>query len=232
MKRKSNTTPHILLVEDDPISQTFLRTALTELPARVDCVGSISAALQAADDAQYDLFLIDMTLPDGHGDVLLMQLRARHPVPPALAHTADDTLETRRRLLEAGFQDVFLKPISGNELLAATRLALGMATADDAVQWDDKIACAALNGNSANVLALRKLFLDELPSARNSVTAAIRNRDVSALRNSLHRLQASCGFVGASRLASTVTGLRTAPTSAVALEQFRAAIDALLELRN
>ena len=44
----------------------------------------------------------------------------------------------------------------------------------------------------------------------------------------LHRLQASCGFVGASRLGRAVRQLLQAPESAMAQRQFEAAASALL----
>jgi hypothetical protein len=48
------------------------------------------------------------------------------------------------------------------------------------------------------------------------------------LRGQLHRLQASCGFVGAARLSEAVLRLREQPLSAEALKQFMDACAALL----
>jgi len=50
-----------------------------------------------------------------------------------------------------------------------------------------------------------------------------------ALRGQLHRLQASCGFVGAARLARAVRQLHQAPESTGAQSRFRVAVDALLQ---
>ncbi|RYE87758.1 MAG: response regulator, partial [Oxalobacteraceae bacterium] len=52
--------------------------------------------------------------------------------------------------------------------------------------------------------------------------------DDQALRGHLHRLQASCGFVGAARLAGAVRLLRGDPHSSTAQTQFHAAVAALL----
>ncbi|RBH40029.1 response regulator, partial [Xanthomonas oryzae pv. oryzae] len=52
--------------------------------------------------------------------------------------------------------------------------------------------------------------------------------DEQALRNHLHRLQASCGFVGAARLAGAVRLLSGDPQSRSARTQFHAAVAALL----
>ena len=85
------TPPRILLVEDDTISQTYFRAVLEALPARVEVAASCACALERAQDAGYELWLIDLTLPDGPGLELLPRLRDRCPQPPpALAHTADN----------------------------------------------------------------------------------------------------------------------------------------------
>ncbi|MDR2872442.1 MAG: Hpt domain-containing protein, partial [Xanthomonadaceae bacterium] len=75
---------------------------------------------------------------------------------------------------------------------------------------------------------LRQLFLDELPTACRNVVNAARSGDLPALHAGLHRLQASCGFVGAARLAAAIAELRASPASTAALEHFRNAVEALL----
>jgi len=89
--------------------------------------------------------------------------------------------------------------------------------------WDDAVALAALNGERAHVEALRGLFIAELPAARAAVCAAAGAGDRPALAAALHRLAASCGFVGAAELAAAVAGLRARPDSVEALARFEQA---------
>ena len=94
--------------------------------------------------------------------------------------------------------------------------------------WDHAAAAAALNHQPANVEALRQLFLAELAQARQQVLDHVRDGNTIALRACLHRLQASCGLVGARRLGDAVDHLRAAPASRAALDEFiRAAQDLL-----
>lgn len=93
--------------------------------------------------------------------------------------------------------------------------------------WDDDAALIALNGNREHVAMLRKLFLDELPAAKQAVLSSFQSADGEQLRSALHKLHASCGFVGAAQLAKAVAGLQQAPSSAAALERFTRAVDAL-----
>ena len=78
----------------------------------------------------------------------------------------------------------------------------------------------ALNHDPANVQALRRLFLEELPGARDEVLSSARRGDAGALRSRLHRLQAGCGLVGARRLGAAVELLRRTPESMTALDRF------------
>lgn len=219
----TQTPPHLLLVEDDPVSAEFMRHALEALPARVDVAGSVAEARLRAAAARHDLWLIDARLPDGHGADLLAALRALNPATPALAHTADAGEPTRRALREAGFAGVAVKPLKAAEL--RDQVAGALPPRD----WNDEQALRALAGQAAHVAALRGLFLDELPSVRAEVRDAARRGDPDALHEVLHRLKASCAFVGADRLGHAVRALHAAPGSAGALARFMDAADALAD---
>lgn len=235
MASQPQSRPRLLLVEDDPISSGFLRIALEALPAEVDCCDSLAAALRLATERRYDLALIDARLPDGNGADLLDAMRRADLQLPALAHTAELSPGTRHTLYAAGFIDVLVKPISADRLRQAVRSSLTQEriTTQDAAQaqqdWDEHAAMLALNGQRGHLNALRALFLTELPATGEAIESALRTGDIPELRNHLHRLQASCGFVGAARLAAAVRRLRDAPQSPERREQFRKAITALLQ---
>lgn len=232
-------TARILLVEDDPTTCAFLAAAAQGVPAEVDIAGSCAAALAlAGEHDRHDLWLIDANLPDGDGAGLLAALRARGLRAPALAHTAAREPGILAALREAGFREVLVKPMPATTLQLVVRDALGTRVREaplaaapahfDAGAWDDAAALAALNGEQAHVDALRKLFLDELPDTRDGVRDAARAGDVERLRAALHRLRASCGFVGAARMATSVEELQAAPDSEYALARFlQAAQDTL-----
>lgn len=172
--------PRFLLVEDDIISRGFFKAALETLPADVDTADSLASALASAEPGAHDLWLIDVNLPDGNGAQLLRELRRSHPDTPALAHTADGDTSIHARLREAGFSDTLVKPLGRDQLLKAVRRALvnspagifvaqAPAAVELAVQdWDETAALAALNGQRNHLIALRELFLAELPGVRDA----------------------------------------------------------------
>lgn len=227
--------PRLLLVEDDMTSQGFFQFVLESLPAKVDIAESCASALHWAQSGTYDLWLLDVNLPDGNGANLLRSLRVRHPHTVALAHTADTSQEMQTTLQQAGFQETLVKPISRDALLKSVRRALAKPTAkadgtivEAALDWDESAAMNALNGQQAHVRALRELFLSELPGTRDAVSHALDEHDDKTLHAQLHKLQASCGFVGASRLAVAVRQLNHDPASMQARQQFGSAVSALL----
>jgi len=231
--------PRLLLVEDDPTTRAFLTAAAEALPADVDAVASVAEAIACVEANDFALWLFDANLPDGDGAGLLAGLRARGLRTPALAHTATRERAARDALLEAGFLDVLVKPMPAAAVQDAIRHALDSPSPaplrlveatppGDASVWNDEAALSALHGHQAHVDALRGLFLDELPAARAVVASAARERDGTALRSALHRLQASCGFVGAARLGAAVAAMQDEPHAADALEGFLAAVDETL----
>lgn len=235
MASTQDPVTRLLLVEDDPISRTFLHVTLESLPAQVDLADSVASALVSAQAQQHDLWLIDANLPDGSGADLLQRLQRQRPGTLALAHTADASDTVREHLLGAGFAEVLLKPLTPERLLQAVRrvLARGRAgaapnAAEAAMDWDETTALVALNGERSHLIALRELFLAELPGTRDAVASALQLSDEQAVRNHLHRLQASCGFVGAARLARAVRQLQGDPASSQARSQFSEAVAALL----
>ncbi len=219
--------PRLLLVEDDPVNAAFLAAACITLPAWVVQAGSLTEARTACEDGRFDLFLFDAHLPDGRGEDLLRSLRDAGIDTLALAHTAEAEAELHARLLAAGFVEVLRKPLAVADLHAALHRWLPAAT-NPRPCWDDAAALAALGGQAAHVQALRGMFLEELPAQRARIAAAAAQADDTAVRAELHRLVASCGFVGAARLGDAVQALRAAPLDAAALRALDAAIDELL----
>ena len=228
--------PRILLVEDDPTSRAFLQAATESLPAHVDGAATMAEALALAARHDYTLWLVDAHLPDGSGSALLARLRAHAPSVPAIAHTASRDRGEHDALRAAGFVATIAKPLSATDWLAAIRAVLAADDASDATAtnesgetvadlaaipvWDDAIALSALAGNADSVNALRRLFLDELPGVRDALEQAARRHDLDDMRAHLHRLRASCGFVGAMRLDAAASMLRDAPLSEAALQAF------------
>ncbi|MDQ3617941.1 MAG: response regulator [Pseudomonadota bacterium] len=230
----SPSLPRILLVEDDPTSRAFLMAAAAAVPAEVDSADSVSTALALANAQDYDLWLFDAHLPDGSGCDLLQRLRLRHPHTPAVAHTATQEAATRGALIAAGFAEVVIKPLPAATLRATIRRILGLpdgerastraGDSDGTPVWDDEAAALALNGNHSHVQTLRELFLHELAQTGTRISEAARRGDLANAEHGLHKLRASCGFVGASRLAAAVHAWQQQPQQLELHQSFEQAV--------
>lgn len=227
--------PRLLLVEDDPTSRAFLTAAAQALPADIDGADSVAAAVALGNAQNYDLWLFDANLPDGSGIELLARLRARHPRTPALAHTAAADASVLEGLIAVGFTEVLVKPLPAAAVRAAIARTLGLEGHDQRAVasvasgakrpvWDDEAAASALNGNVAHVDTLRGLFVQELPTTHEAILAAAHREDLDTVRTELHKLRASCGFVGAARLSEAVQALQSEPDSRERLARFDDAV--------
>jgi DNA-binding response OmpR family regulator len=255
MRREGDqpTMPRVLLVEDDTVSAAFLSEAIVALPAEAAIATTLAEALRCADAREFDLWLIDAHLPDGRGVELLAALRARGLDAPALAHTAETSVSMLDSLIDAGFEEVLIKPLSVAALQGAVRRFVDRAadrrridiphaqapsTASNATErstceklpvWDDSAALRALNGSAAIVAQMRALFRVELPQQAQRIVAAHGDGNLVALRSELHKLLASAGFVGAARLRNAALDLQTEPESESARMRFEFALRDTLE---
>ena len=229
----ADTPPvRLLLVEDDPTSRAYLAHALEALPAVVDQAAGMAEALALASPGRHQAWLLDANLPDGSGALLLARLRAGDPAVPALCHTAGDDAATLAAVAGQGFDGLIRKPVAPDALREAVRRHLPPAplrVADQPLRWDDESAARALNGERAHVEALRKLFLDELPGTCDRIRDAVAKGRLADAGTELHKLRASCGFVGARRLDATVRALQQATGDPEALRRFEAAAGELLD---
>ena len=113
----------ILLVEDD----AALRSALEELLLRegyeVTKVSNVRSAVEAM-NAEIDLAMLDVGLPDGDGVSLCRQWRSEGVQTPILFLTAKDEELDVVRGLDAGGNDYVTKPFRMQELLSRIRALL------------------------------------------------------------------------------------------------------------
>lgn len=105
--------PRVLLVEDSELVTGAMTILLESAGYRVSVAGSIAEALGAPGA---DLVLLDLTLPDGDGLLLVEPLRAAG-ARTVVALTGRDEPEVKARCLAAGCADVVIKPVAARELV-------------------------------------------------------------------------------------------------------------------
>ena len=125
-------TLRVLLVEDDRELCRTLKDAMTAEGYEVFTAASLSesfalltglGARLTQGGAPVDMVLLDLGLPDGDGEQLLVALRQKHAVP-LIVISARESDGQKVRLLDAGADDYLVKPFSIRELLARMRVGL------------------------------------------------------------------------------------------------------------
>jgi len=114
----------ILLVDDEPRLSSFLVKGLKSNGFAVSTAEDGASALAKADDANFDLIILDLGLPDIDGLDVLAELRRREVKMPVVILSARDELRDKVGGLEGGADDYLTKPFRFEELLARIRVRL------------------------------------------------------------------------------------------------------------
>jgi len=117
----------VLLVEDDRELRATLSEALRVEGYDVLAAASLADArallANAGANGGVHIVLLDLGLPDGDGESLLVALRQGRGIP-VIVISARETEDPKIRLLDAGADDYLVKPFPLGELLARMRVAL------------------------------------------------------------------------------------------------------------
>ncbi|WLW63585.1 ATP-binding protein [Achromobacter aegrifaciens] len=103
---------HLLVVEDNPISQLILREQLLHLGCNVAVATNGQMALNRADILEFDAVLTDLHMPVLNGYDLAAALRKRGYTRPIIGLTANAFPEEQRRGFTAGISVLLIKPLA------------------------------------------------------------------------------------------------------------------------
>jgi putative two-component system response regulator len=118
--------PSVLVVDDLAANRELLLALLEDLGYDVREARDGLEALEAVDELEPDLILLDVDMPRLNGIAVCERLKA-HPsrrLIPIIILTASNDKATRLRGLAAGADDYLSKPFDSNELLVRTRVLL------------------------------------------------------------------------------------------------------------
>lgn len=172
----------ILVVEDnEELAQWLLRTLRKEQYA-VDCIGNGVDADFALRTEQYDLVILDLSLPRLDGKEVLRRLRARKDETPVLVLTANNTVQSRVRELDEGADDYMAKPFEIEELEARIRVLLRRSTG----QASPTIVCGDLGFNTnTREFRIAEQALDLTPRERAVLDVLIRKAGTTVSKQAL-----------------------------------------------
>ncbi|MBF0503402.1 MAG: response regulator [Candidatus Riflebacteria bacterium] len=116
--RKTEETPVILVVEDNPDNMTTIKAILQNRYQILEATNG-EEGLRMAGENKPDLILLDMALPEMDGLTVVRHLKDNADLSPipVIALTAQAMKGDRERILEAGCDDYISKPIDPEGLL-------------------------------------------------------------------------------------------------------------------
>ncbi|MCF6436291.1 hybrid sensor histidine kinase/response regulator [Pseudoalteromonas sp. MMG022] len=116
-KSHNSSAKRILLVEDDNDARELMTLLLSSLDANVCSAHNIESSLNVyADQAPFDLVLLDLTLPDGSGFDAVTKIQALNPHQDIVIVSGSDP--DPQKLATANIDKVLLKPVSLPDLQA------------------------------------------------------------------------------------------------------------------
>lgn len=114
--KKKTEKLHILHVDDDPDIRLLIAGSLREFGYIVATAGTVAEALQLSGEFRFDLFILDVRLPDGTGIELCQQLRQLQPNVPILYYSAYASDAEQKAALSVCGDAYLKKPVLAEEL--------------------------------------------------------------------------------------------------------------------
>lgn len=112
---------NLLIIEDHDIVALGLKTLLagnTDL-GNIDNATTAKQAMEMTVKQHYDLYIIDVELPDMSGIELVNSLKTLSPDSAFIFHTVHDELWTLRQMMKSGADAIVMKSDDSAELLTA-----------------------------------------------------------------------------------------------------------------
>ena len=126
----------VLFVEDDPMNRRVVRDMLRVVGADMEEAEDAETGLRMIADGAYNIILMDLRMPGMDGLTAIRHLRATAGTTatlPIIVVTADTAIDLRQQCMDAGADDVILKPVAMGALLNAMGRMAAKASGDDIV---------------------------------------------------------------------------------------------------
>jgi DNA-binding NarL/FixJ family response regulator len=160
--------PRVVLVDDHELFRAGVRGELGEKVEIVGEAGSVAEAVPLIRDADPDVVLLDVHLPDGGGEAVIAGVAVERPAVKFLALSVSDAAEDVIGVIRAGARGYVTKTISAEELADAVR-----RVADGDAVFSPRLAGFVLDAFRAGERVHSDTELDELTAREREVLQLI-----------------------------------------------------------
>jgi two-component system, OmpR family, KDP operon response regulator KdpE len=152
----TNTSPVIVVIEDDPAIRLFLRTGLIAHGFKLFEADNGRQGIVEAGVRKPDLIILDLGLPDMDGVEVIKAIR-QWSAMPIIILSARSSEQHKIDALDAGADDYLTKPFGLGELLARIRVAMRHSASSPAQDQSGVFTIGALKVD----LLKRQVFVGE-----------------------------------------------------------------------
>lgn len=140
----------IFVLEDDEAIDIGLSYTLESEKYEVTLVKTVAEAKKTVENEEFDLYILDLTLPDGNGYEVCSLIKSKGDLPVIFLTAYDDEINVVTGF-ELGADDYISKPFRVRELLARVKSVLRRYSKDNA---DGIVKIGELSVNTAEARVL------------------------------------------------------------------------------
>jgi signal transduction histidine kinase/CheY-like chemotaxis protein len=221
----------ILVAEDHPVNQGLFRTILERSGCEVAVASDGQEAVELNAGGPFDLVFMDIQMPRLNGYEAASAIRAAGGRMPIIAVTAHSGREEWTRCVQAGMNDILVKPFRKKDIsmMLAYWLEHGLPAAEDAVAaaaseieateipalaggaalevFDYGQVVETFLGNEEKVIGLLSVFLSRTKDSVRAIDASRESGDFAAIAEQAHSIKGSAYNLSARRLGDAAKAL-------------------------
>jgi len=219
---------NVMVVDDNDVNLRLAEIILHKHKARVTTARSGAQAIDYACMNSFDMIFMDLHMPGLDGYETTQKIREITPgkQPVIIALTANAMPQEKEKVMRSGMNGILIKPISDGilqkivnqwvlkEPIRTTNINEADGTEsnkdnDTNAVFSITLAKEFTGDNEELAYELFSMLRAELDNYRNAISTAIKNNDLTALRDQVHKLHGASRCCGTTELKQTSGHIET-----------------------
>lgn len=203
----------VLVAEDNQMNQLVVSSMLKLWNVEFKIAQNGLEAFEMTRDEDFDLILMDISMPELDGYEATQKIRTELPEPKKdifiIALTASAMIESKNLVMQSGMNDYLSKPFKPHELQLRLARARGIITVDKSSVAKNELQSVIsakvssldslrdiVGGDLLTMYEMINLFLSQTPAALDRMLTLNNTGDWKELYKAAHRLRPTLGYMG------------------------------------
>ena len=215
---------NILVAEDNEINAKLVKSILLQQGANVTLASNGNEAIAKCSSQPFDIVLMDIHMPETNGVEATKQIRANQTTEkpiPIVALTADALSEDQLAFIEAGMNDVLIKPVNEELLInkilyltdkeptnavAAELLPLSSTQPKSVKTRDTTATTKSAEPSKDSKLAdeIMRLLVKELPAFKQAINESHQQKNFDSMYQHVHKLHGALSYCDLPKIRSII----------------------------